>query len=150
MASWADAPHRSFFYTNNNPQLHPNELALTANFSESSGNSLPPCAQTSSSSSQCRATLGTQAYANTWTSASCHGHSLLEIRMFSFHPLLGHCPTKGPDVYLGAIRRTTHNFWGHLVSSGVPWSSVDPAQGSTECRNKNQLRTKTNTVRIRH
>lgn len=73
-------------------------------------------AETSSCSSQCRVTLCSQASANSGKFASYHGPRLPEVRRFSFHHLDGH-NAQGPDVHLGAIRRTGHNFWGHPVSS---------------------------------
>lgn len=75
-----------------------------------------PCTETSSCSSQCRVTLCSQASANTGEFASYHGPRFLEVRRFSFHHLDGH-NTKGPNVHLGAVRRTGDNFWGHPVSS---------------------------------
>lgn len=63
-----------------------------------------------------RVPLCSQASANSGKFASYHGRRVLEVRRFSFHHLDGH-NAQGPDVHLGAIRRTGHNLWGHPVSS---------------------------------
>lgn len=108
-----DAAQTSFFYTNNKTTAASKHACPDSQFQWVLWE-LPSTMCTNIQ--QLIPVQSTRTCANTWTSASYHGHRLLEVRRFSFHPLLGHCP-KGPDGHLGAIRRTTHNFWSHPASN---------------------------------